>query len=445
MEVINCKLFIIPKFMKKHIYLLLFLLGALFRVLVPDLFYFFNKKRPDPDLKCQQSNQTENTNCRCKFLLTRRYIEIINNVLSALLLGIPHFLNRMRNKNEEYKNRKKQTYITNNQKINLFYYNNESSRIPLMLKIIFIISSVDIFCQLTIPIKYLIDKKLYNKIWSQNQYNLYSFLFFDIFARYFFSRWILKTYFYFHHKISFLLNGIGLTLIAVPEILVKIGDEPEQYNKYNYLFLIVIAVQLIVYSFEDIMNKVAFRALSILPYTLIFYNGLIQLCYFAIISAFFFIFNLGDLRKYANFTEEIQYSICYLPFNIIRNYYLIKVIDTFSAQHMALLRVTETSLIFVYNLIATINPKFKKKAFKEDSYFIILESIGFLFLIVSSLIHNEIIIINHRKLKAKTQFYLDKDADKEQNVSINSDTCFSDSGTNSVTNLYDDLTGSDIS
>ena len=241
------------------------------------------------------------------------------------------------------------------------------------------------------------------------------------------------------------MNGIGLTLIAVPEILVKIGDEPEQYNKYNYLFRIVIAVQLIVYSFEDIMNKVAFRALSILPYTLIFYNGLIQLCYFAIISAFFFIFNLGDLRKYANFTEEVQYSICYLLFNIIINYYLIKVIDTFSAQHMALLRVTETSLIFVYNLIATINPKFKKKAFKEDSYFIILESIGFLFLIVSSLIHNEIIIINHRKLKAKTQFYLDKDADKEQNVSINSDTCFSDSGTNSVTNLYDDLTGSDMS
>ena len=419
MEVINCKLFIIPKFMKKHIYLLLFLLGALFRVLVPDLFYFirYHGKKPGPDSICLQGDQAENTNDCCKCLLTRRYIEIINNVLSALLLGIPHFLNRMRNKNEEYKNRKKQTYITNNQKINLFYYNNESSRIPLMLKIIFIISSVDVFCQLTIPIKYLIDKKLYNKIWSQNQYNLYSFL----------------------------LNGIGLTLIAVPEILVKIGDEPEQYNKYNYLFLIVIAVQLIVYSFEDIMNKVAFRALSILPYTLIFYNGLIQLCYFAIISAFFFIFNLGDLRKYANFTEEVQYSICYLPSNIIRNYYLIKVIDTFSAQHMALLRVTETSLIFVYNLIATINPKFKKKAFKEDSYFIILESIGFLFLIVSSLIHNEIIIINHRKLKAKTQFYLDKDADKEQNVSINSDTCFSDSGTNSVTNLYDDLTGSDIS
>jgi hypothetical protein len=122
-----------------------------------------------------------------------------------------------------------------------------------------------------------------------------------------------------------------------------------------------------------------------------------------------------------------------------------KVIDTFSAQYMALLRITETSIIFMYD--QTLKKYFNQKEYKVNVkiYLAIIQFLGFLILIVASLIHNEIIIINHRKLKAKTQFYLDKDADKEQNVSINSDTCFSDSGTNSVTNLYDDLTGSDMS
>ena len=76
----------------------------------------------------------------------------------------------------------------------------------------------------------------------------------------------------------------------------------------------------------------------------------------------------------------------------------------------------------------------------------ILKWIGLFFLLISTLIHNEIIIINHHKLKAKTEYYLDKDADNEQNSPINSDTCFSDSASdNSLTNLNDDLTCSDIS
>ncbi len=419
MEAINCKIFIIPKLLRKHIYLLFFLLAALFRVLIPDIF-----------------TKDENESKDLKYLLTKKYFEIIRNVVSALLLGIPHLLNRMRNRDEEYKKIKQQTYVTNKQKINFIYNDNESSRIPIMLKIIFIIASVDVFCQLAVPIKFIIeDKILDNEILNADPNNLYFLLFFDIFARYFFSRWILRTYFYIHHYLSFLLNLIGLILISFVDISVKIfGDN----SKYNFLFVAIISVQLIMYSFEDIMNKVAFRALSILPYTLIFYNGLFQLGYFIIISILFFSFKLNDFTD-INWQFEIQYSICFIPFNILRNYYLVEVIDKFSAQHMALLRVTECSIIFIYNKIAESNE------FVLERYQFIIQCIGFFFLIMSSLIHNEIIIINHPKLKAKTQVYLDKDADKEQNASINSDTCISSTLTNSQTNLYDDLTGSDMS
>ena len=464
MEVINCRLFIIPRFMKKHIYLLLFIIGALTRVLFPDILDYYcppkysNKNQNETNLtnisniitfledtnegaNNTSSNNPENCIKNLTFLLTKSYIEIIYNVLSAVLLGIPHFLNKMRNK-EENKNRRQQTYITSNQNINFIYLKNESSRIPLMLKIIFIISSVDVFCQLTVPIKYIIEDKYFRCIQSNHQSHFYSVLFFDIFARYFFSRWILKTYFYIHHKLSFILSIIGLIPISIVDFHSKYGTTR---LKYNWLFISVISIQLIVYSFEDIMNKVAFRALSILTYTLIFYNGLIQFGYFIIISIFFFSFELYDPDVFHS-SFELKKSICSLPFNILRNYYLMKVIDTFSAQYMALLRITETSIIFMYDqtLKQHINKKEDYKVY-NNIHETIIQFLGFLILIVASLIHNEIIIINHRKLKAKTQFYLDKDADKEQNVSINSDTCFSDSGTNSVTNLYDDLTGSDMS
>ena len=474
MEAINCRLFIIPRFMKKHIYLLLFIIGALTRVLFPDILEHFSPLDDGSNNSNKNQNGTNSTNIsniitflkdmndganktssnntdikQLQNLLTQSYIEIIYNVLSAVLLGIPHFLNKMRNK-EENKNRRQQTYITNNQNINFIYLKNESSRIPLMFKIIFIISSVDVFCQLTVPIKYIIEYNYFPRIQSNHQSHFYSVLFFDIFARYFFSRWILKTYFYIHHKLSFILSIIGLIPISIVDFLAKYGKDEEEYN---WLFISVISIQLIVYSFEDIMNKVAFRTLSILPYTLIFYNGLIQFGYFIIISIFFFLFQLYD--RYAfDYLHELKKSICFLPFNILRNYYLMKVIDTFSAQYMALLRITETSIIFMYDLIKYfLKKRFVKHNQEEEKiyeiygkiYPIIIQFLGFLILLVASLIHNEIIIINHRKLKAKTQFYLDKDADKEQNVSINSDTCFSDSGTNSVTNLYDDLTGSDMS
>ena len=274
--------------MKKHLYLFLFLIGALLRVLIPYVVKICN----------ENDENDENYKMKLGCLLTKKYIEIINNVLSALFLGIPHFLNKIRNK-DEYNNIQQQIYKTNSQKIDFINndYKYEPNRPLLMIKIIFIISTVDIICQLLIPIKYIIDDDLENQKYIE-QSHLYFLLFFDIFARYLFSRWILKTYFYIHHKLAFLLNIIGIIPITIVDIIVKIIPDPDK-SYYSLLFVVLVSVQIILYSFEDIMNKVAFRALSILPYTLIFYNGLFMLCYFLIISI---------LQKYRKILGNIKIS-----------------------------------------------------------------------------------------------------------------------------------------
>ena len=373
--------------------------------------------------------------------MTQKYFEMIRTISSDLLIGIFHCIHKIRNK-DDFSKTPQQTYSRNSQKI-YFIFNDETSRVPTMYKIIFIISFIDIICQLLIPTKYIIDHYKNRKIIDVNTYYLFLLLWFDIFARYLFSRWILKTYFYLHHYFSFFLNFIGLILITIVDIWVKLTK-----GRYiDFLFISFASLQVILYSFEDIMNKVAFRTLYILPNTLIFYKGLVQLFYFLIISGLFFFSDFKDFNHGFDFRFELEHFICFVPFNIMRTVFLVKVIDTFSAQHMAFLKISETAILFIYTSLADTHLDKKDFKVKKIKGLIIPQSIGFLFLIISSLIHNELIIINQTKLKAKTEYYLDKDADKEQNSSFYSDTLFTDSkdSSNSVTNLYSDLTGSDIS
>ena len=348
---------------------------------------------------------------------------------------------------DDYKRRAQQTYNKNLQRIH-FIVNDQAPRSKRVLKTIFIISLVDIICQLILPSKYIIEKYIYkrndNEILTTDYKHLYCILFFDIFARYFFSLWILRTYFYAHHYCSFILNILGLVPITIVDIYVKFIKN----SNYDILYVTMISIRTILYSLEDIINKVAFSSLYILPNTLIFYKGLCQLIYLAIISGLLFFrefFMEIDMKR--DIIWEVQKFVCFVPFNIIRTFFLVKVIDKFSAQHMTLLRVGETLIIFIYNkLFSSIN---QNPFMYNEIWQYCLQIGGFIFLLISTLIHNEIIIINHPKLKAKTEYYLDKDADREQYSSTYSDTFFSTSlnsnNNNSATNLYSDLTGSDLS
>ena len=445
MQVIKCGLIMITKPSKKHWYFFLFILGSFLRVFIPELPNIIKKilKIYKPVIIDKETKKEEDYK---KYLVTLKYFEMIRTISSDLLIGIFHCIHKIRNR-DDFSKTPQQTYNRNSQKI-YFIFNDETSRVPTKYKIIFIISIIDIICQLLIPIKYIIEGlAMEETIKNKDTYYLFSLLWFDIFARYFFSRWILKTYFYIHHYFSFFLNCIGLALITIVDIFTK---KKKYHEEYDIIYISFASLQVILYSFEDIMNKVAFRTLYILPNTLIFYKGLVQLFYFLIISGLFFGFKLycfeyGDFK--ITVKSELQNFITFVPFNIMRTIFLVKVIDSFSAQHMALLKISEIAVLFIYTSIAD-NILDKEQYFDGKNWvFIFPQAIGFLFLLISSLIHNEIIIINHTKLKAKTEYYLDKDADKEQNSSFYSDTLFTDSkdSSNSVTNLYSDLTGSDLS
>ena len=462
MEVIKCKILLITKPTKKHWYLFLFLLGSFLRIFFFFFYNYYHNKRNDSNttysnntilindnedylfeniiLKSNNSSEPPNSyyqdTSQINILLTQNYFEIIRNIASDLLIGIFYCIRKIRHKDP-----KKHEEVYNNSRHNSNIIFSNESKECIIYKIIFIISFVDIICQLLIPLKFLIEYKFLDRILVIDSYHMYFLLIFDIFARYFFSRLILKSYFYCHHYFAFVLNVIGLVPITIVNI------DRIHLNTNYYIFLIIITIKVILYSFEDIMNKVAFTTLYILPNTLIFFKGIAQLIYFAIISAAFFTCGLYDFKNNFDLIHQAKLFLFFVPFNILRTIYLVKVIDIFTAQYMVILKISETVIIFAYSCLNSRIFHFTDVPYKLNTWHYVFQLFGFFFIFLSSLIHNELIIINHPLLKCKTEFYLDKDADKEQfNSSSCSETLFSESKeSDSLNNIYSDLTGSEIS
>ena len=461
MKIIKCGFFMIPQLTKKYWYFAGFLLGSFLRVFIPSickLTYNNNYFNYNNTVNDNSTNNSTNLNDiflpnlsniipnltnenKLKILFTQNYFEILRNISSDLLIGIVLIFDYIRNK-DEYKKRKEFQYYNYFPKIN-FIFNKETRKNYRTIKLIFIISLIDIICQLALPIKYTIEYYQGNKFLIKSADHLNSFLLIDILFRYIFSRLILNTYFYAHHYFSFFLNFISLLPLFYIDYRFKYK------GNYDILYIIIIGIKLILYSLEDIINKVAFTTIYIEPKTLIFYKGLFQLIvYFPIISSVFFIFHLHDFQDIGGFLlNELYLFLSFIPFNIVRTICLVNVIDRFTAQHMSFLKVSESIIIFIFYFFIGDEVINTKEEIPEKLSSIIQLS-SFFILLISTLIHNEIIIINCRVLKAKTEYYLDKDADREQNSSFYTDTMFSDSkeiNTSSASNLYSDLTGSDIS
>ena len=284
----------------------------------------------------------------------------------------------------------------------------------------------------------------------RNDDHLYSFLVIDIVARYAFSCLFLKTYFYSHHYLSFVLNLFAIIIFFYIDLRFK-------FKEYSIIYIIMIIIRYILYSLEDIMNKLALIYLFINPESLLFYKGLFSLGYLVVFTLIIFIFD--ELHFPTIDSVFIANMFCrayFIIFNIIRSVYIVKVIDVFSSQHISFLRVLETIFLFVYYKIDS-HYKYKLSKSNEypnlfDNYFHLdplydwIEVGGFLILLFSTLIHNEIIILNCHRYKKSTIYYLNIEANKEKkNLHLNENSTIdivnenSISDTDTFTSINDDL------
>ena len=415
-EIMKCGYILIPKFTSKYWYFFWFLLGSLFRQCIPDLVM---QSIPESEFKEKFKNPEVD-----------KFLDMVGNILSDLFTGIFVFISKKQGTLEREKEKKNKKH--NALQIS-FLFNDETHKTPLFRKLILTISIIDLICQIIFLIKNIIfneiQKKNYTTKDELNTASLYSLLIIDITARYCFSWLILNTYFYAHHKLSFILNFFfALPILLIVDII--------QITKNDILNYFLTFIQYTLYSLEDIIDKVALETLFIIPTALLFYKGLYQFIPFIIISIIcrYFKFIQFDIPF---IKQRIIAKTLFIPFNILRNIHLVKVIDIFTAQHMSHLRVWETLLLFIYTeIFSTFSPKIQGNS-ENGPLFYVLKCISLVILLISSLIHNEIIIINIDRFKSKTRYFLDKDAILEQN---NNGLDISDSReiTQSISNLNSD-------
>ena len=132
-----------------------------------------------------------------------------------------------------------------------------------------------------------------------------------------------------------------------------------------------------------------------------FYKALFQ-----IIGLFFVSLMLrGKIVDYVKIqfsVGRIFYRLFFIICNIFRTISLLTIIELINPNHLSILKSTEFIGLFIFIIIWT---KFVDSSQDIDFIKIILESFSLLLLLIGSIIHNEIIIINKWGLLECTDYY----------------------------------------
>ena len=343
-------------------------------------------------------------------IVPKRYFDILQNVFSDLLQGILFLLETIKRKKEASKLKNKRI---NSNEAELINKDKKKPKFGIIL-ILIIISSIDFFCQLM----FLIFVLIFKKDGVIERYYQDFVLIIDITSRFLFCRYILNTYFYRHHIASMIVNIFVFLVICFIDIVYIIPSCIENSSSEIIIFGIVLVIQTIAYSFEDVLNKIALTRDNITPYSLLFYKGLFQIP-LVIITTFFILMYKDDANDnvFQNFLNSpnkgfisIKRSI-FIFFNVIRSICLVQVIDSFSSQYLSILKVLESLLFFIYFLIYDIFDQEPQEIY--TLYDKIILFISFIILVLTSLVYNEIVVLNIFGLQDYTQHGLDVLAEKD--------------------------------
>ena len=379
----NNKFLIFPKLESKHINIIIFVLSSLFRVLVPGI------------IKNTIDNFGEKG-----FFKEICYFDMLTNFLGDICVGLYKLVTVCR--------------VKENKVITSVGVQTKKEMSKKFFIILPIIALIDIFAQLCLYSFSFFDPKGYvlgigyeTKIIHDR--DIFFLVGIDIFFRYIFSRILLKSYFYNHHYVSMVLTFIGF----IPLVLINIIDlsnNIENQNKISSLicviYIILHATRAILYSLEDVFNKIALNKLLLRPYELMFYKAIFQIFPISIISIVTMsgpnFSNYIDTNfVYNKIFGRLVYRLFFIIFTILRTIALITIIEKINPNHLSILKSMEFIVLFIYTMCISS----KEKDFELSPLKLSHEIFSCFILFLGSIIHNEMIIINKWNLYECTDYY----------------------------------------
>ena len=375
---VNCGLIFIPNPDEKMKYflinLLLFTIASLMRRLIPQLIelsFDFPTKEEKEDLN---------------YYINHSFFDLFSNFTADILSGIIILIIKCVDKIRLQLKSKKITTINGEKDAKTMKKNA-----LLYLSIIAIIDFFAQFCLFIFAFKININKSI-NEQYIKDHF-LYFTVLFDIITRYIFSVIFLKSYFYNYHYFALILTCFGF----IPLIIKFIFHDLSDLYKIQIYFLILNLFNILIYSLEDVYNKICLKQSLLRPYELMFYKALIQTI--LVIPLLIYVFSTQNLSGYiCHFLDMkyIWYRFSFILCNILRTWSLLTVIEIIDANCLSILKSFEFAVLFLFVYLIL-------KDF--DLYTFLCGLFATIISIIGTMIHNELIIINKWGFLERTVYY----------------------------------------
>ena len=246
---------------------------------------------------------------------------------------------------------------------------------------------------------------------------------------------ILHYKYYKHHYIGYIITAIGLIIYPIYTFVKSVSQSSEKWTIENVLIKSGLIIAYLLSSFLDVIEKYLVDFKFINPYLIISVEGFFGSCLaFPLFSLYYLIFpeenqgsQIDELNKCIKMilSEKyyiigiILYCIGIFTYNIMR----LLTNQRCSPVHRVISDTLSTLLAWIIHLCV---PLFNASDKPDDRKFehIIIEGVGYVFVIIGLTIFLEFIVINKWGMNKNTTFNIDKRVLKE-NISFQNEGLFS--------------------
>lgn len=232
----------------------------------------------------------------------------------------------------------------------------------------------------------------------------------DIFVRYIFSIFVLKSVIYKHGKFSLILMGIGFIILLTADfLLIFCATSYLNINK-TLSFTGILLFRSVIIPYEHTLIKQLFLNNYIIPELMQFIRGLFELVIILIITPIlYYSFNLDSKFNFDKLT--VIFMIINILVGFIKAYILLKVIYNYSIQSVSFLLISQSLPYSIYGIIYVFKYVEEKNA--DDFILISFEILGILIILFATLVYDEIIIINKWNLNKNVKLFIMKRGEDE--------------------------------
>ena len=211
----------------------------------------------------------------------------------------------------------------------------------------------------------------------------------DIFMRCIFSIFILHIVIHRHRVVS--MGGIIVGFcILLPADCILVNRDKTKRLGLTCAYVAILALRGLSIPFEDTIIKKLFSENYILPEKFMLIRGITVGLIIAILTPILY-FAFGLKWRITFNKSNIIILVIYTITSFFKAYFLLKIIYHFSSQSVSFLVISESITGSIFRIIDFIKEKYKDAV---EYILVIMELLGILIIVFSTLVYDEVVIIN---------------------------------------------------